>query len=219
METFMDKPTPISVIIPLGCLNPEFHQCLEAIEQSSVKPDEIIIVDDSKEGTIAEKLGGKYKVVRSTMPGGVSSARNTGAFQAKNELILFIDSDIIVYKDTIGKIIKTFSNEDIDAIVGIQSLDFPIKNFSSQYKNLWMNHTYTKMPDFVPLFYTSCAAIKKSLFLESGGFDRNYRSPSLEDTVFGRKLDRLGIKVKLARDIDVIHLKKYNLRKLLLTDF
>jgi len=207
----------LSIVIPLGGVIPELFECLESIKKSSFKSDEILLVDDSPDGNISGEIS-DYKVIRSTLPGGVSSARNTGAFHSSNELVLFIDSDIVLKKDTIEKILDVFSDDNIDAMVGIQSLDIPFKDFPTQYKNLWMNYTYSNLPVFVPLFYTSCAAIRKKSFLEVGGFDRNYKMPSLEDTVFGRKFTRSGKKIKLCRDIKVIHLKRYNLKDVLLTD-
>jgi len=209
----------ISVIIPLGGIIPELSSCLDSLKRSRVKPAEVILVDDSPDGDIDERLGAGYKVVRSSLPGGVSSARNTGAFHAGEELVLFIDSDIVLKPDTLEKILNEFSRNQIDGLVGVQSLELPFDDFPTQYKNLWMNFTYTNLPDFVPLFYTSCAAIKKEVFLESGGFDRNYRMPSLEDTVFGRRLQRKGKKIKLCRHIEVVHLKKYSLIEVLVTDF
>ena len=82
-----------------------------------------------------------------------------------------------------------------------------------------MRYTYLRLPEKVALFYTSCAAIKKDVFLKSGGFDIGYTRPSVEDTAFGHKLERMGHLIQLRHDIEVEHVKSYTLFQVLKTDF
>jgi hypothetical protein len=93
------------------------------------------------------------------------------------------------------------------------------RDLVSQYKNLWMRWTYLRLRGEVPLFYTTAAAICRSLFWQAGGFDLGYASPSLEDTAFGQRLARLGVRVRVQPDLAVEHVKRYSLAGLLRTDF
>jgi GT2 family glycosyltransferase len=93
------------------------------------------------------------------------------------------------------------------------------RNMASRYKNLWMRWTYLRLAGDVPLFYTTAAGIRREVFLEAGGFDQKYGTPNVEDTAFGQKLARLGVRVKVAPDLEVEHVKRYSLWSLLATDF
>src|SRR6185295_8152914 len=71
----------------------------------------------------------------------------------------------------------------------------------------------------VPLFYTTAAAIRREAFLASGGFDANYVDPNVEDTDYGQKLARQGFRVQVLADLEVEHVKGYDLAGLLRVDF
>ena len=46
-----------------------------------------------------------------------------------------------------------------------------------------------------------------------------YATPNVEDTAFGQKLARLGVRVRIHPQLEVEHVKRYSLRGLLRTDF
>src|SRR5438093_870138 len=70
-----------------------------------------------------------------------------------------------------------------------------------------------------PLFYTPAAAIRRDAFVRAGGFDEGYGNPNVEDTAFGQKLARLGIRIRVQPELEVEHVKRYSLAGLLRTDF
>jgi len=93
------------------------------------------------------------------------------------------------------------------------------RDLVSQYKNLWMRWTYVRCTGDVPLFYTTAAAIRRDRFLEAGGFDPGYATPNVEDTAFGQRLARLGMRIRVAPELEVEHVKRYSLGGLLRTDY
>jgi len=210
----------ISVIIPVKNGGAVFEECLAALRASQGNNYEIIVLDDcSTDNSTA--IANKYLCRLAELPCslGPSNARNRGAKMAKGDVLFFIDADIIVRPDTIQKISTIFNNSDVVAITGILAENIRYNNFSSQYKNLWMRYSYLEMPDKVSLFYTSVAAIRKEIFLKTGGFDTGYHRPSVEDTDFGQRLEMMGSTVRLQRDLEVEHVKYYSLWGLLKTDF
>jgi len=210
----------ISIVIPVKNSKQTIGECIESAKSSGSNNIEIVVVDDnSSDGSIDIAKGYGCKVVKSEGMGGVAAARNAGAKKAKGEIILFMDSDIILRKNAFELIREDFEKKDVEAVIGIQSKELRFLNFFSQYKNLWMRYTYLKLPDFVSLFYTSIASIKKDAFLKTGGFDPKYRIPDVEDTEFGQRLRDLGFRVYLDKNLEVEHLKYYNLISILKTDF
>lgn len=150
---------------------------------------------------------------------GVAAARNTGARESRGDILFFTDSDIVVPPDVFQVLGHYFSDPDIAGISGLLGPDIEYDNFASRYKNLWMHFTYIRLSDWVPLFYTSAAAVRRKVFARVGGFDENFKNPNVEDTEFGRRLVSAGHRIRLARNLQVEHRKYYDIRGVLRTDF
>ena len=210
----------ISVVIPVKNAGAVFDECLCAIRTNHGTMYEIIVVDDCSTDNTAE-IARKHSghIINLPQTTGPANARNTGARATQGDILFFIDSDIILAPDTLHKLKQIFQNPNIIAITGVQSESIRYKNFFSQYKNLWMRYSYMRLPETVALFYTSCAAIRRKIFLKSGGFDPRYYRPSVEDTDFGQKLEMMGYTVHLRTDIEAEHVKHYSFLEIIKTDF
>lgn len=95
----------ISIIIP--ALNEEKYigKTLQSIKGSNFKDYEIIVVANGcTDKTIdkARKLADRIIVLKEN---GASRARNAGAEKAKGDVLIFLDADTLVDKDTLGKIV------------------------------------------------------------------------------------------------------------------
>ncbi|UCE28281.1 MAG: glycosyltransferase family 2 protein [Candidatus Coatesbacteria bacterium] len=204
------EPKRISVVIPAAGSAPLLGLVLEAVEAADPGPGEVIVVDDGlNEDAFAASKYASVKVIPNR-PGfkGPASARNTGAAAAKGSIICFIDADVIVRPDFFGRLVTYFVG-NVDGVVALQSTEMGYADWASTYKNLWMRYTYERLDGPVALFYTSAAAIRRSVFERTGGFDENYRGPSVEDTAFGRELARVGARIIVAKELEVEHRKRY----------
>jgi GT2 family glycosyltransferase len=210
----------LSVVMPVYNAAATLAECLTRLFQSTWDDFEVVLVDDgSNDGTRAIAENFPVRVVPTSGRVGPAAARNLGARVAEGEMVFFIDSDVMVRPDTLARLMARFAHGDVDGLVGVQAADMRHRDLVSQYKNLWMRWTYLRLVDEVPLFYTTAAAIRREVFMEVGGFDQRYGTPNVEDTAFGQKLARLGVRVKVQPDLEVEHVKRYSLRALLLTDF
>ncbi len=211
----------VSVIIPVYNGEEFLGRCLDAIIASSYPSFEIIMVDDCSTDEsvgIARQKG--IKIHRLPEQSGPAIARNTGAKHARGHILLFVDSDIIVCRDTIALTVANFqSNPDIVAVFGSYD-DAPGKdNFVSQYRNLFhhFQHQYSGKDAFS--FWAGCGAILKKIFDEIGGFDQEkYRKPCIEDIELGYRIRKKGYRILLDRHIQVKHLKQWDLFSMLRTD-
>ncbi|MBU0615524.1 MAG: glycosyltransferase, partial [Nanoarchaeota archaeon] len=101
----------LSIIIPT--LNEEKHlpRLLDSITRQRFKDYEIIVADNnSKDKTrdIAKKFGAKV------VPGGLpAKARNLGAKAAKGNILLFLDSDVILSKGSLNKAVTEFTQRNL----------------------------------------------------------------------------------------------------------
>ncbi len=210
----------ISVVIPVRNDIENLKRCVDYIRASSTQPSEIIVVDDASDSDLKNELSDKaIFVIRLNKKSGPACARNIGAKSSKGDAILFLDSDVFLQRDAIEKIVNEFKKNGEDAVVGVFEDYRNYRSFFSDYKNLWMRYTYERIPERAALFYTSLAAIKKDVFIRTGGFDENYKRPSTEDTAYGNVLWNGGISPLINPGIRAIHNKEYSFYGILKTDF
>jgi glycosyltransferase involved in cell wall biosynthesis len=212
----VEKERSISVIVPFYNAERTLGKCLSSIFGSDSEVLEVIAVDDrSTDSSLDIVRTFSCKVLRSCKKG-ESFARNTGIDQAQGELIVFIDADIILEKDTLTKIRRHFAGEsEVDAVTGLLSKKHFNKDFFSIYKNLYMNYIFMNMPDRVTFLYGSIFVVTKEA-IESFDTSRILLTP---DTELGIRLNKKGKKIILDKDIKVIHQKKYSLFSFIKNEF
>ncbi len=103
----------ISIVIPV--FNDENHlkNCLESINNQTVKPDEVIVVDNNCTDN-SVKVARSYplaKVVTETKQG-VAHARNAGFNASTSSIIGRIDADTILGADWVSQVLNFFSDEE-----------------------------------------------------------------------------------------------------------
>ena len=95
----------ISVIIPTFNRIGLLQRAIDSVLSQSLKPYEIIVVDDGSTDGTGDIIKQKYKSIKIIQQknSGVSAARNNGIKHAKGDWIAFLDSDDEWNKDKIGK--------------------------------------------------------------------------------------------------------------------
>jgi GT2 family glycosyltransferase len=210
----------VSVVMPVYNAEATLEECLTRLLRSHFTDFEVIVVDDGCTDRSVEIMGRHpIQVVRTSGRVGPAVARNLGAKAARGDYLLFIDSDVMVHPDTLQLLVDGFAREGVDGFCGVQDDDMRHDDLVSQYKNIWMRWTYLRQRGDVPLFYTTAAAIRRDAFERVGGFDGGYATPNVEDTAFGQKLHRLGVRIRVHPQLEVEHVKRYSLRGLLQTDY
>ena len=203
-------PPAFTVVLPVGNGSRQAAAASRAALNADPAPAEVVVVDDrvtdaSLAGLPADS---RLRVTANTGPRGPAAARNSGARAATSPYILFVDADVFVSPDIFARLAAAFA-DGVDAVGGVEA-ESRGGSLATRYKNLWMRYTYLQLPRRVELFYTSCAAVKRDLFLKTGGLDEGYRSPSVEDTALGRTLAAAGAYIVLEKGIEVEHRKAYN---------
>jgi hypothetical protein len=90
--------------------------------------------------------------------------------------------------------------------------------FLSQYRNLLHHYVHQTGHEDASTFWCGCGGIRRAVFLEMGGFNGGFDDPSIEDIEFGYRLRRAGRRIRLAKDVQVTHLKRWTAPSLLRTD-
>ncbi|MEE2730645.1 MAG: glycosyltransferase family A protein [Pseudomonadota bacterium] len=86
----------ISVVIPLYNKRAHIERALQSVFSQTLKPDEVIVVDDgSTDGGgewVLQEYGSRVRYLRQPN-GGVSRARNRGIAEASHDYVAFLDAD------------------------------------------------------------------------------------------------------------------------------
>lgn len=211
----------ISVIVPVHNGSGYIEECLGALQRSLYGAFETIVVDDASTDDsreICEGFGVKVVALeRQTGPGG---ARNEGAKHAAGEILLFIDSDVVVTENTLGQFADIFKGDpDISAVFGSYDDSPRAADFISQYRNLLHHFVHQRSKTEADTFWAGCGAVRRSVFTELGGFDaERFPRPSIEDIELGYRMRQKGYGIMLAKGIQVKHLKHWEWRSVLKTD-
>ncbi|MBI3385866.1 glycosyltransferase family 2 protein [Candidatus Gottesmanbacteria bacterium] len=201
----------VSVIIPAYNASGTVRRLLESLSHSTFKNFEVIIADDgSHEQLTVNSLGKRMffplRVVRLPINRGPAAARNAGVSRAIGAVVVFLDSDVSCYPDTLKRIAEKFqADPDLTAITGVWDKDQKTKQFFPQFKALrdWSYWTNEADRDgYYYLFSTRIAAIKRDVFNRLGGFNEIFRQ--MEDVEFTYKIAR-RYAIIFAPDVRVHH--------------
>jgi glycosyltransferase involved in cell wall biosynthesis len=216
------QPMMITVIIPVYN-SPEFlKRCLEAVTASDYPHYQCIVVNDGStddSGMVARQFPVQVLEL-SKGPFGPAYARNRGAETARGEILFFVDADVVIYPDTLTKIAQTFARRpEIDAVFGSYDDSPGVRDFMSQYKNLFHHFVHQQGHEEAATFWAGCGAVRRKAFFEVGGFDEGrYPRPSIEDIELGYRLKAAGHQIALNKEVQAKHLKRWTLRGLIKSD-
>jgi GT2 family glycosyltransferase len=209
------------VIIPVHDRPEEIIECVAAVERAAAAvAAEILVVDDGSPDASYERLGAlAARVLRLPQQAGPSAARNTGAAHARAELLLFVDSDVLLHADAIEKLLERFAaNEAVDAWFGSYDAAPRAPGLVSQYRNLLHHYTHQHAEPEASTFWAGCGAVRREAFEAVGGFDEGPDASAIEDIELGMRLIAAGYRVRVDPSIQGTHLKRWTLASMVKTD-
>ena len=211
----------ISVIIPVRNRENELVESLRALQSSNPGPHDIIVVDDASTDntpTLAEQFGAK--VVSLSTNHDPNFCRNRGAEEARGDILMFLDSDVVVQPETLRHVAESFTDSQVDAIVGLYTVHHRHPAVASQYKNLWIRYSYLHSNPKLDWIFGAVAAIRKDIFWKAGGFDKSlFMKYGGEDLELGKRMTESQHHILLNPAVEVEHLKQHTLSSLLKNDF
>ena len=166
----------ITIVVP--CKNEEryIHYLLDSLRHQDIGQTRIIIADCSTDNTRAVIEANKGTLNVEVIEGGpVSIAKNNGAALATTPYILFIDSDVRFFKDTvIHDAVRILEEEDLDLIgLYIKCYD---KDFRAKVGFALFNIINRVMQHFIPFAVGAFMLTRRDKFEEFGGFPARYET-------------------------------------------
>ena len=210
----MRAPPPVSIIIPYYQTHrAELAKTLAALERQTYPRDmfEVIIVDDGSDPPLAlpPSTPLNISVIRQERRGyGASRARAAGARAAAYDILLFLDSDMLVESDWIAaharwhcafSDVLTLGNR---AFVAVDDIDAEtIRRRPGSLKELFSNRPadaswvqeildktddlHSKSDDLFVVAVGANLGMRKEFYELVGGFDESFMRWGLEDTELG----------------------------------
>lgn len=209
----------VAVVLPVHASGPALSRCLDAL--ATAPPDELVVaVDGGAPDVVAEVTPHADRLVVLARRSGPAAARNRAAAVATADVLLFIDADVVVHDDTVERVRAAFARDPLlQALVGSYDDQPPATNVLSRYKNLLNHHHHQRVRPDAGTFWGACGAMRRTAFVELGGFDElTYHHPSIEDVELGYRLAERGGRIRVDRDLQVTHLKRWTAVNLLHTD-
>jgi len=206
----------LSIIIPTYNSSRTLVKLLRSIDESGFEDREILVVDDGSTDDTVEAIrpfGVRY--LKTPRNGGPAAARNLGAREARGEVLLFLDADVIVRRDTLERTARFFRDHpERSVMIGVYDPEPANRGAWPLYKALQCYSYYRSFPEVRPvtLLWAAVAAFRRDLYLDVGGFDVRYDLPCMEDLELGRRITR-RTPIYLNRGVRVRHHFPTTLRK------
>ncbi|MEM6259215.1 MAG: glycosyltransferase [Planctomycetota bacterium] len=211
----------ISVVIPVHNSAATLERCLAGLAGSTRSPDEVIIVDDASTDASPQisRTAGSAPLRLEPTPRGPAFARNAAAVQAKGDVLVFVDSDVVLQPDTIDRLVAPIEQDaTLAATFGSYDDNPPAPGIASRYANLRHHFIHQQGAGEAATFWAGCGAVRKAAYDAAGGFDIRYDRPAIEDVELGLRLTQAGGRILLVPDAQATHLKDWSLTKLWRTD-
>ena len=219
--TAEDRLPQVTVIVPVYQAGATLEGALRALLSSDYPNFDVLAVDDGSTDeslAILRGLRGLGVSVLSTSHRGCAAARNRGIVEAKGEILFFTDADVEVAVDTLRRGVNHFLNDrELAAVFGSYTAEAGAPGFATAYKNYVHHYTHQNARAEAWTFWTGCGFVRREVARRLGGFDEGQRF--LSDVEFGYRMQRAEERVRLDREMQVLHRKHYTLRGQLRSDF
>lgn len=201
----------LSVVIPTFGRQKEVQACVTALLAQEKVNLEIMVIDQNDGNFLSDFLPTEIKnniqLVQGLRPN-VSLARNEGFRKTTNELILFIDDDLLPGPNFCWRAIKVLEeNTEIDALAPLIELKDGSADSNEKLKTSSKSiseHLY-QIPDTI----SAAFFIRRKVYEKVGGFDPHLFDlvKSTEDKEFFTRMNDNGFRLFLDTSLKILHLE------------
>jgi GT2 family glycosyltransferase len=206
----------LSVVIPTYRREQVLLDTLNAVLPLLQTGDEIVVIDQTErherqtEDALRDLIAtGKVRWHRRGQPH-ICAAMNVGALLARNEVLLFLDDDVVPARDLLETHRCALDRPDAPPAVCGQVIQpwhqgpvSAVRDFALEF-----DAAYDKPCEILTLMAGNFS-IRRDTFLQVGGFDENFSGPCyrLESELSYRLYRLLGRKVAFVPGASIVHLK------------
>lgn len=213
----------VTLIMPTTSWTGPFAVCarrvLDLLDAAPCAAEFIVVHDGPMPKPPAWLRRPDVRVLATRMRAGPAAARNKAADEARGQILFFVDADVELAADALDRVQAAFAADDgLVAVFGAYDDSPAAPGIVSQYRNLLHHHTHVSHPGRVGTFWAGCGAVRAAQFQDVGGFDEQFRYPSVEDIELGIRIAAHGGRIDLDPGLQGKHHKAWTLRSMVVTD-
>lgn len=198
----MSKELSMGIVIPSYNEGNDLIDTLKSVLNQTTPFSEVIVVDDSSDGTeqlVSSTFGDKVRLIHRDRPQGRCSARNIGIQISTTDVVVILNADVHLPPNFCEQLKQKYNSESCDAL----AVDLVIKNTAHSYaRYLYAHHLGLKREN---IGWTEGFSVRRSAFVKTKGFPDGYPLPILagEDGEFVFDLQRTGANLCFDFDLKV----------------
>jgi GT2 family glycosyltransferase len=218
------KGARLSVVVPVSDAAATLEACLAALAASALprRSWELIVVDDgsSDDSALIASRHADAVVRLPGVPHGPAYARNRGVEVARAPFVAFVDADVCVHPDALGRMLDALETDaTLGGVYGTYDDARSPDGIVSDYRNLVRHFVHLRHAGDTDVFWSACGAVRRSVLVEAGMYDEwHFPRPQIESVELGHRIRSLGFRIRLDPRIQGTHLKRWSLGSLLMSE-
>jgi GT2 family glycosyltransferase len=184
----------VSVVIVTLDRRDDLAECLGSVAQQTLRPHEIVVVDNRSTDGTAAMLAERFPEVRVLTPArntGCPGGRNLGVEAATGDYVFFLDDDATLDPDALAQAVAFLKARPVFAAVGIAVVSYwPDGRVQAAFDPVRLG----ERPRLYPNFSGGASLVRRADFLAAGGFNADFvyggeeRELSLRFLLAGRRI-------------------------------
>lgn len=95
------------------------ERCLQQLEKLEYRDFVAVVVDSAPSTRAAEAIAARYGAEYRVCPlKGLSRARNLGSYNARSEILAYLDDDMLPQQNWLGALVESFADKSVMAVTG-----------------------------------------------------------------------------------------------------
>jgi len=196
-----------SIIVAVFNMDSTIKECIDSLLNENLKDCEIIVINDNSTDK-TKRIISKYKnikIINEKIRRGIASTRNVGIKKGKGNIIIFVDADCIVQKNSINKLIEFL--EKNEQVVGVSGIAYSYDRNSiiglSHEARLFEYSILDNKAREIKFIATMFSGFRRDVLLKINGFDEEL-TMACEDADLSFRCRRYG-KLFIIPDAKVFH--------------
>lgn len=195
------QDTKISILVPCYNSRNTLPATLKSIQQSKYRNLDVMIVDDGHQNRV-EDIVASFKDCRFRyfykQNEGLGLTRNFGIYNALGEFIFFLDSDDLIYPNSLSELLSYALKHQLDVVSGVTvRKDFETGIESEWFRNLYRESKINTFADRLSQFDDTLSTNKLYRIETLKKYNVYFETGLYEDKLFTAKLyskvDRIGL--------------------------
>lgn len=165
-------------------------RCLNSILNQSIKPLEIIVVNDGSiddTSKILLNFRKNIKIINNSKNLGLAQSRNIAIKNSRSDYVAALDADVYCSKNWLKFLLKDLVYKNIE-LAGGKLIELNTKDSANKWRELNMKQNWGDKDILNPNFVFGCnTLLKKNIWENFFKYDQNYKTNG-EDVNFSRRL-------------------------------